>query len=164
QSVLSCSIKLTLGRHSRLLARVRHHFVWLALRRWASAVVLADKHDLKAALGQHSRERSFALADSQCLPRVVPVKWDRGVHSLLVVIAVVFVFIEREVSIRSAIDAQLDGIFRLFAGPFLVRPHRHDGTPRTNRGSLSMGAAASLVRGPSRELPLQKSYHFAFGR
>src|SRR5207253_8943588 len=32
---------------------------------------------------------------------------------------------------------------------------------RTNSGSLSIGAAASTMRGPLIELPLQKSCHFA---
>src|SRR5207302_11007595 len=118
------SEKPGLGCHHYQFARVSHHFIWLVLRRYADAVVLADKHDLKAALGEHSRKGSFALSDRQCLLRVIPVKGNRGVHSLFIVVAVVPVFVEREISIRAAIDAQLDGVFGFLRGSLLFRPHR----------------------------------------
>src|SRR5437667_5714398 len=35
---------------------------------------------------------------------------------------------------------------------------------RTYRGRRSIGAAASIVRGPSIDVPVQKSYHLACGR
>ena len=51
---------------------------------------------------------------------------NRGVSALFVVVAIVLVLIWGEIAVRSAIDAQFHGIFRLLRGPVFLRPHRND--------------------------------------
>ena len=69
---------------------------------------------------------SLAVADGQGLLRIVPMERDGGVHALLVVVAVVLVFVQNEVSVGSAIDAQLNRIRRLLSGPLDVGAHGDD--------------------------------------
>src|SRR5262249_25781677 len=60
---------------------------------------------------------------------------------------------------RNSIGSSGFWVDHSFSGPIgTIEP------ARTNKGSLSIGAAASMVRGPSTELPVQKSYHFDLGR
>src|SRR5215472_15004444 len=113
-------LRSSLGSYTRPLARVGQDFVRLALRGYAAAVVLSHKHNLQAALHEHPGKCSLAFTDGQGLFRVVPVKRDRRVYSFLVVVAVVFIFVEREIAIRPAIDAQFDGIFGLFGRPLII--------------------------------------------
>src|SRR6516165_2752651 len=95
-------LRSSLGSYTRLLARVGQDFVRLALRGYAGAVVLSHKHNLQAALHEHPGKCSLAFTDGQGLFRVVPVKRDRRVYSSLVVVAIVFIFVEREIAIRPA--------------------------------------------------------------
>src|SRR5215469_10117065 len=75
-------LRVFLGSYAHLLARVGHHFVGLALRRYAGAVVLSHKHNLKAALREHSGKSSPAFTDGQGLLPIVPVKRDCRVYPL----------------------------------------------------------------------------------
>src|SRR2546430_17294811 len=60
---------------------------------------------------------------------------------------------------RNSIGSSGFSVDHSFSGPIgTMEP------ARTNKGSLSMGAAASIISGPSTELPVQKSYHFALGK
>src|SRR5215470_15092221 len=91
-------------------------------------MILGHEYNLKTAFGRHSRELSFSLTDRQRMLCVIPVKRDRGIRSLFVIVAIAFIFVEREISVGTAKDAQLDSIFSLFRGPFFLRPHRNNGT------------------------------------
>src|SRR6266480_109374 len=51
---------------------------------------------------------------------------NRGVSTLFIVVAIVLVFVEGKIAIRSPIDAQFYGVLRLLRGPFLCRSHRND--------------------------------------
>jgi len=46
----------------------------------------------------------------------------------------------------------------------LLRPQEARLIPRVQKWSLSIGAAASMMRGLQRKPTVQKSNHFAFGR
>src|SRR5215471_8142639 len=94
----------------------------------ANAVIFSNKHDMESALGKHSWELSFTLANGQSLFRVIPTEGDRRVHSLFIVVSVVFVFVEREITVCSAINAQLNRVFGLLGGPLYLRPHWNNRT------------------------------------
>src|SRR5215471_14977639 len=51
---------------------------------------------------------------------------DGGVHPLLVVIRIALILIKREVTVGTAIDAQLNGISRLLRHKFHLGSQRHD--------------------------------------
>src|SRR5205814_6451740 len=99
--------------HCNLLADVVHDLVRFVFGHDTYSVVLADKDNLKGPLGHHPRKFSSTVGDRQSLFRVIPMELNRGIRALFVVIAVVFVLVEREITIRSAIDAQFNRIFRL---------------------------------------------------
>ncbi len=77
-------------------------------------------------LASHAGKLTFAITDRQRLFCIVPMERDRRVGALLVVVAVVLVFVEREVAVRAAIDSELDRVGGLFCGPFLIGPQRQD--------------------------------------
>src|SRR5271166_1283556 len=101
-------------------------FVGVVGEAYASPMVLAYKHDLERPAFQHSREPALALSDSKGLRGLVPLNQDGRADALLVVVAVVLVFIEREGAIGSAIDAKFDGIGGLFGRVLQLRTHRDD--------------------------------------
>src|SRR5438445_13348038 len=88
-------------------------------------MVLANENNLKAARGKHSRKFPFAFTDGQSLFCFIAMERNRGVRSFFVVVAIVLVLVSREITVRSAIDAQFPGIFRFLRGPSPLRLHRH---------------------------------------
>src|ERR1022692_2541054 len=94
----------------------------------SASVVLAHEDYIKSPFPQHSGKRALALADLQCLCLLIPSNWYSRVVTLLIVVAVILVFVEREPSIGATINAQLDWIGRLLRCILQFRAHRDDGT------------------------------------
>ena len=112
--------------HSDLFSRVLHDFVSIARGIDAHSVVLAYEDYAERAAFKHARKLPFAIADGQSAVRVIPVQRNRGKDSFFVILVVIFVFIEREVAIRAAIDTQFDWVGRFLGRPFFVRAQRQD--------------------------------------
>ena len=74
-----------------------------------------NSYDAESALSEHAGELSLACSNGKCLPGFVPDEGNLAVGSLLVSVAVEFVFIEREVSVGTCIDANFNVIPFLFA-------------------------------------------------
>ena len=62
------------------------------------------------------------------LPGFVPLKRNRGVFSLFVVVIVAFVLVEREPAVRAAINAKLDRVRWFLSRVLHHRTERHNGT------------------------------------
>ena len=75
---------------------------------------------------QHARILALTLADGQLLLAVVPLESDGGVGTLLVVVVVAFVLIEREATIGTRIDAHLEVIPSLLANILHLRTEGKD--------------------------------------
>src|ERR1035438_4806679 len=109
-----------------LFARVRNDFVWVACNFHARAMALAYKDDLKTSRLQHAGKLALPGADGELVARVIPVKVDRGIDTLFVVVIVVLVLVQGEAAVGAGIDAQLDGVGGLFIGVLNEWAHRHD--------------------------------------
>src|SRR5208337_3852616 len=99
---------------------------------------------------------ALAIANGQRLCSVVPVQRDGRIDSFFVVVAVALVFVEGEVAIGSAIDAQFDRVRRFLAGPFLVGPERKNGAGAHKKRnaverSSSVDGAAAINRSSAPE-------------
>ena len=84
-------------------------------------MIFTDENNPEGTTSQHSRELSFAITDSQHAFGIVPMQRDGRVRAFLVVVIVVFVFVESEVAIRAAVDPQLNRVGRFLRCPFLHR-------------------------------------------
>src|SRR5580704_8200896 len=121
-------------------------------------MILSDDHYAKRAPIQHARKMALPVANGQRLRGVVPVQRDGRIDSFFVIVAIAFVFVEGEVAVGSAIDAQFDRVRGLFARPLLVGPERKNGA-RANkernaverRGSVEGAAAIKRSSGPEIE-------------
>src|SRR6266480_3156300 len=80
-----------LRRYRNLLSGVVHDLVRFTFGLHSASMVLANENNLKAARGKHSRKFPFAFADGQSLFGLIPTKWNRGVHALFIVIAILLV-------------------------------------------------------------------------
>ena len=127
-------------------------------------MIFSHKHNSKCPALQHSGERALAFANGECPVGFVPCDRDRGEHAFFVVVAVVLIFVEREGSVRSAINPKLDWVGRLLGGILESGPIGRIDPARTNSGMRSSGAAASMVVPPSILRPVQKSYHAVLGQ
>src|ERR1700733_12090658 len=118
----------SLRRDSDLLSGVVNELVWIRFRADACAVMFSGKNNVEGSFFQHSRKLPLTFTNGEGLRGVVPREGDGCVCSFLVVVVVVFVFVESELAVGSAIDSQLDWIFRLLCGPFHLGSHGNDGT------------------------------------
>ena len=75
------------------------------------------KHDVELAFFQHTREATFALADSELMMGIVVSKRDGGILPLLIVVVRPFVLIEGKLSVSTWIDEYMDEIGRFLFAP-----------------------------------------------
>src|SRR5258707_146297 len=92
--------------NGNLLAAVVHGLVRFVFRHDAFSVVFPDENSLKSPFGWYSRKFSFAFAYAQVLFRVITMELDRGKNTFFVVVAVIFVLVECEIAIRSAVNSK----------------------------------------------------------
>src|SRR5208283_1425514 len=120
-----------------------------------SAMALPDEDDVKSARRQHTGKSAFSGIDCELALRVIPVKRDRRVDALLVVVVVVLVLIQREATVGAGVNAQLNRIGRLLVGVLKERTHRNNGPGPDHQRDLVDGgiggnaaAAGERLSGP----------------
>jgi hypothetical protein len=96
--------------------------------------------DVEAAFLQHAGERAFPVVNGEPAVGVVPVKGDGGVDTFFIIVIVVLVFIQRETSVRAGIDAQFDGVSRLFSRGLNEWSHGDDGAGLDQERNLVNGS------------------------
>src|SRR4029077_624936 len=96
--------------HYDLLSRIIHYFIGRVRRRNANSVLLPDEDNTERPAREHSWKLALPIANGKGLLGIVPAKKNRGVDILLVVVVVVFVLVESELAIGTAIDSQLDRV------------------------------------------------------
>src|SRR5262249_17296987 len=105
-----------------LLAGVLHDLVNLIGRIYSYPVILPNEDYVESTILQHAGKLSLAVADCECMCRIIPAQRNGGVYAFLVVVAVVLVFVEDEVAVGSGVNTQLDGILGFLRRPLLIRP------------------------------------------
>ena len=85
-----------------------------------------DEHYTERAVLGHTLEFALAVVDGESARAVVPLHGDGGVESLLVVVVVTLVLVERELGVSTGINAYLHVIPRTLGGILHLRPHRED--------------------------------------
>src|SRR5580692_10116701 len=76
----------------------------------SNSVLLAHQDHVERAAFQHAGKLSLAIAYGQSAMCVIPVHRNGRVGTLLIIVGVVFVFVESEISVRTAVDAKLDRV------------------------------------------------------
>ena len=115
-----------LGSYNDCLPGILHSLVGFGFWIDADAMALAHENHTESAAFQHAGKLTFAIADGQGLLCVIPMERDRRIGAFFVVVAVVLVFVEREVGVRAPINSELDRVGGLLCGPFLIRPQRQN--------------------------------------
>ena len=87
-------------------------------------MALAHENYAEGAACRHAGKLTFSITDRQRLFCIIPMERDRRIGALLVAVAVVLVFVEREVRVRAPIDSELNRVGGLFCCPFLIGPQR----------------------------------------
>ena len=87
-------------------------------------MIFAYEDYAERAAFQHARKLPFAIADRQSVGTIIPVEWNGRVDSFFVIVIIVFIFIEREVAVRPAINPKFNRVGRFLRGPLFVRPER----------------------------------------
>src|ERR1700733_13191843 len=90
----------------------------------AGAVIVSYEDNMKLAVRRHAGITARACPYRERLRCVIPSHRNDGLLALLIVVGVALILVEIEVTIRAAINAQLDRRVRLFAGVFNLRAQR----------------------------------------
>src|SRR5580693_568378 len=90
----------------------------------SSSVLLAHQDHVERAACPHAGKLSLAIAYGQSAMGVIPAQRNGRVRTLLIIVGIVLIFVESEISVRTAVDAKLDRVLRFFRGPLFVRPQR----------------------------------------
>ena len=114
------------GDYRELLTGIGDGLVGLRLGIDAASVAPSHENDAEGSALQHAGELAFAIADHERLMGLVPVQGNGRVGAFLVVVGVVFVFVECEIAVRALVNSKFDGIGRFFGGPFFVRTQREN--------------------------------------
>ena len=118
-----------------------------------------DEDDAEGAAADHAGEAAGAGADGELAGLVVPGEGDDGVLPLLVGVGVAGVFVEVEVAVGAAVDAELDGGVGLLAGVFDLGAEGEDGAGADVEGQrIERRLGTVMCWLPGTVLPVQKSY------
>ena len=110
----------------------------------ANAVSRPHPDNIERAALEHAWEAGLARADCERIPGFIPVNGDRRIRAFLVVVSKAIVFVEREVRIRSRIDAQFDRVLRFLLLYSSAGPRGKIEPARTKSGRVSSGVAAMM--------------------
>src|SRR5690348_5270960 len=123
-----------------------------------------NKNNMECAALKHAGEASLSLADGQCLRDVVPDKRDGRVCTFFVVVVIVFVFVERELSVCAAIDAEFEWIGRFLGSVLDIGTERNDRSGTNEKRKTIERSGNVKCTSALRAAPVQKSYQPASGR
>src|ERR1039458_838866 len=111
---VSWSISRSLHRDG--LAIIMNERVRLFSDRNSCAMIFRNPDNVERAFFQHAGEFAGAFSNFQGMLGVIPRDRNRGEFSLFIIVSVVFVIVERELPVGTAIDAQFNRISWFLAG------------------------------------------------